>query len=415
MATKKVGVCVGLMGGALYEAGYPQTPAHRYWVNYFRAVDHSGYDFMRLAFDGSTAGTPGGIELTPGGPDGHVLPNYYREGVNSLLDGAPDDTWQVEAAVYDWRKDMMSEATNLANYIKGQVEQGGVSEYRLAAHSQGGIIARLVWGILNAQGKASYVPRIVTVCSPHYGCWQVASSLLSYSTQVIELAQSLGFVRAQVNVDFTARRREIASTCVNWPAFYQLMPQLGGPSDDGTDNRAALYDPKSWPSWVGVNTKLLGAALPFQQTLNTPAYTPPPETMFIIYSSQVQTSFGNQAPSAGAKLAGIKLGDEKYAGSGDGDGTVLTPDQWIFGYDRFQVGGWVHADAFRLAGQSQLLPWAMFQWQYGSRTAPPAFQAGVVQPSIRESPWWNLPFLNARTKPKIGGSILSPATIHLDP
>jgi pimeloyl-ACP methyl ester carboxylesterase len=357
MGKKRAALLVGLMGGSLYDTSGPQDDEHRQWVN-FSALAAEGLGSMRLGFDGESAGAPEGLELLPGGPDDRVLGGYYDDGVKDLRDNAPDDSWEVQALPYDWRKDEVLQAAIVANNIIAGVEQEGVESWTLCGHSQGGIISILAYANLAARGKASYIRRIVTICSPLYGLWCCPLTLAGVSPQLVQVARFQQFCRTPLIAKQDAPALFLAKLCANWPAFYQLFPSQLSRKPSDSDRFVYAYETQSYYKGNAVHGLWLGNALQFNVLLEDAIQSIPPSVLVSIASKGIETPWNSNINNY---VPGMKY-QGPYA---SGDGTVVYEDQFSALFDHFDVDGWVHSESWNLAGRSDLLSALAYRWQQG--------------------------------------------------
>ena len=392
MATKKVGLLVGLMGGSLYVKNPYIGQSPLFWVDVPNILTH-GFNPMTLASDGVSAHPTYGQELVAGGPDDRILGGYYEAAVVSLRRDAPDNSWDVVALPYDWRKSCLAQGQQVAGNIVNDVENNGVESYTLACHSQGGIIARVAWLTLKAQGKQQYIRRIVTVGTPHYGTWAVFASILGFSNQIKDFASYV--VRGMF-----PRPLPFGSTVGQWlgniaatfPSFWELFPQLNAPSASFDEQKSLPYNSRLYPLWLQFPILPFGGPQSFQATLNDPANIPPPDVMFCVWGSGVGTLYGVGTNKDGSFR-------DFFESNGDGDETVLAVDQYLADHDSFHVRGWKHSDMMKLAGLSGLLSWACYEWEHGGSGPPGSFAAGVTPSVSGQWPPWNAPFATIKGTP----------------
>jgi hypothetical protein len=146
---------------------------------------------------------------------------------------------------FDWRIPQFNEGFRLAQKIINECSPDAPCE--IVGHSQGGLIARLAYWQLKQQGKDSYVRRIITVGTPHYGLynpvflWAGRNDLPWY----ISLASYAGPKRLGVDWSGSLSQREIMAIAATWPAFYELLPTLDGGDSDKDPRRPLIYM-KNW-------------------------------------------------------------------------------------------------------------------------------------------------------------------------
>jgi pimeloyl-ACP methyl ester carboxylesterase len=385
MAEKRAALLVGLMGGSLYSTFGPNNVKHREWVQIPQLVA-TGIGVLRLGLDGESAGPPSGKELLPGGPDDSTLGGYYQDGVADLRENAPDDSWTVQALPYDWRKDELKQAANVAGAIIQGVEQEGVESWTLCGHSQGGIIAILAYTNLMAKGKASYIRRIVTVCSPLYGLWCCPLTLAGVSPQLAQMAGFRTYTRDLPPYDYTDSSRFCADLSANWPAFYQLFPSQFSRKPSDNDNFTAAYVTSSYFSENHIHGDWLLNAYQFNAALENAIQAIPPEVMVAITSKGVYTPWNSNVKR-------YVPGMTYEAPFTSGDGTVVYEDQFSPRFDHFDTNGWVHSEAWNLAGRSELLSALAYRWQRGQPLSD--FQLNFAPPPAPVIPWPNFAIIES--------------------
>lgn len=272
------------------------------------------------------------LKLAPGGilPDpyygrtcvkGAPLSDYYGAAIDRLANDLDSETWEVIPWGYDWRRDISGQAHVLAAYIIGQ--STALRPATIVAHSQGGLLARLVWYELMEKGQTGKLRRIVTVGTPHEGCYSpcIVFAGVDEAIDQIRRAESItaGLAAGITKINLTPLphdAEEIARMAATWPSMYQLMPLVTPESPDYDPDRAELFNPANWPPSQEISAKWLAyAAAAWRTILNDPKSRPPASTLIAV------AGIGNSTAYALDSVSGIGNTDGFFETS-EGDGRV---------------------------------------------------------------------------------------------
>lgn len=233
--------------------GWSRPPENRRIV----WIDEEGL----LGFDNrAVLRVPGpGFGRIEAGPAIHA---YYGGLVNRIRRDAPAD-WEVIPWGYDWRLSLLDAGARLVDAIKQYTDAPG--GHRILGHSAGGLVARAAWLQLAAAGGSNPITRIVTLGTPHHGCYSVpyAWTERDITLREVALQTALGQVRppvlvavagvvgtAQGLVDDQVRR--ILELMVTFPGFYDLLPDPAGTDDPDDAHRSITYSASTWRVCLGV-------------------------------------------------------------------------------------------------------------------------------------------------------------------
>ena len=396
-----VRVLVGLMGGSFYGPQFPSGQG-RYYVNYSIAAI-SGMGFMRLAADGVTPQGPDGVALTPGGGEGPQLDSYYKDGMAAMAAAAPDDTWDVQFFPYDWRQSNLLWAQKLANTIVAEVEGRFYQDFTLVGHSQGGVVARAAWAYLNQMGKASYIRRIVTLGTPHFGLNCAPLTIMGASPQLRELAERLAILGFPHTTTVLNQRRFLVDLARTFPAFYELFPQPQSRQQPPLKSMNDLLDQSLYYFSSTVRANWMEAIQSFATFMNTPANIPPPSVMVHIVSNNLPTPWQCYPQQNSTENAPV------YS-TVNGDGTVAFEDQSLPGYSLTVYNGVQHSALFNVAATDPVLE----DLVYSTSPPPPSSSTAIAYnpPPSPLKPWpdFALPFMNGQGPGSIKpGYVPSPA------
>jgi pimeloyl-ACP methyl ester carboxylesterase len=199
----------GLAGSQLSLVGLPPDQG-LVWVN---ALAMAQGAIARLQLD-PTGTMPGpiaaGSQLYAPQPD----PTYYMPLFRYLTKAG----YTVWAAGYDWRQSMELAAGLLLPRVNRFF---GDAPFAIVAHSMGGLVARLLYALLNTAGQAARVQRLICIGTPHFGSWATHQifwrAYLAY--KALQFAAGLAFPNG-----LTGSALVLDAVCATWPSFYEVMP-----------------------------------------------------------------------------------------------------------------------------------------------------------------------------------------------
>lgn len=390
MAKQKVYVLPGILGTSM-DNEQPVLP-NNLWVNPGRLA-LGQITVLKLA--------PGGIQPDPDEGDAcfptDVLQDYYGDAVDRLNEDLDDSKYDVIAWGYDWRRSLPVIATRLAGAIIGTTTPD--EPVTIVAHSQGGLIARMVWFVLKGQGKDNLCRRIVTIGTPHEGCYSPAY-VFAGEDEVISMIQLAESVTAGLFIVVGVPRPpglphsklEIANVAASWPALYQLLPLVNTATLAADPLRAAMYDASNWPDSQAISaTHLATAAGPWANTLNNPDSQPPTNVLIAVGSVGQGTAFRLDSVDAIGGTSAYSLNDQ-------GDGRVPISSAippWANGYI---LSNATHGDLMK----RQDVLGRLAQWVTADIPAPPivyphssipVMPGGQVGPIVQGPPFTRRPAL----------------------
>lgn len=200
----------GLLGSQLADVNTPSGLPTVYWIG-AGLLGNLGMSPLQLAADGFAPGPLAqGRMLSADDP----LPGCYR----SFTLFMESLGWNVLSLGYDWRHalNLSAQAVMFAALARFKSEP-----FWLIAHSQGGLVARLVWKLMQNQGRGWQVAGIVTIGTPHYGSWEIVRLWGRLPLLYAGLAAACGVYHGADPRDALAWIDAIVTT---WPGAYQLMP-----------------------------------------------------------------------------------------------------------------------------------------------------------------------------------------------
>lgn len=161
------------------------------------------------------------------------------------------------AVAYDWRFSILA---NTAKVAAAAIAAFGDNPFWLVAHSLGGLLALQTYSLLVAQGRGDQVSGVVTICTPHYGCFEIVRLFnrlpLTYKAIVIASGWA-DYVAGHPGPGY------IDATLATWPGVYELLPfAASGPLFEADPAQAAalygLFTYKDGNPFL--ETSLFGAA-----------------------------------------------------------------------------------------------------------------------------------------------------------
>lgn len=300
----------GILGSVL---GYVQKNGRfkRVWYDQLYILSHGPGD-MQLAPNGSDPGP-----LNSVGPlsASHEVPDWgpYRVLVQSLqAQGFDPDFWG-----YDWRLSIRTNAIRFADYL---VSTYAGQDFRVIAHSMGGLVSRMAFPLVHAAGIGGRWKRTVYVGTPQYGSHQAAQYLAKpdqtlpmYGKLMVYLAGPVFIFVVNKTVEWY--NDQARQTVVSWPSLYELLPSISGIWQGVLPNDVKLYDKatyadqnvnvsQTWLDWSKGTRTLIDATL-----------TQPRTVEVSVIADKTDTPDGLKRPN--------KVGDADAYTYGSGDGAVV--------------------------------------------------------------------------------------------
>jgi Lecithin:cholesterol acyltransferase len=180
---------------------------------------------------------------------------------------------------YDWRKDVIGSANQLASKIASCVS-GGSTSITLVCHSMGNLLARMILesGDYSSKSWFNKITRYVGICGPHFG----VPRILDYA---LGLKDWLGISPSNM---------KIVSANPKYPGCYQCLPFVGKQAlwdvHSGTPVAKDFYTP-AVASAFDLNLQNINAAKNLQSKLNF-SNKPPGAQYFLIAGSDLTTDEG---------------------------------------------------------------------------------------------------------------------------
>lgn len=300
----------GLLGSNL---GYPVPPDENYhpvWLD-LPAVLEGQMKYLQLAADGVSPGPIAlGIEC---GPNGIFVPAYGALDLFMRLQG-----WAVLAWGYDWRKSVLTEAPKVAEGIYAKF---GTQPIWIVAHSQGGLLARAVYGEMVAAGRGGQLAGMVTICTPQFGSFEIVRlfNRMPFTYRLLVLATGW-----KDWLDGTPGPPYLDAVLASHPGLYELLPFAGaGPLFDlNPAQAAALYTTASYASGNPfLDANLFVQAEAVQTTLQA---SPPAGVMTQIIGTGFRTAYSLSS-------AALPNKDDGYLYTLEGDGIVTVEEATLPG------------------------------------------------------------------------------------
>jgi pimeloyl-ACP methyl ester carboxylesterase len=176
---------------------------------------------------------------------------------------------------YDWRRDNLTSAAELAAVCRGHIAMDSEVEFNFIAHSMGGIVVRLM--LLDNPSIARRSRAFIQIGSPIKGSARAFITL----REKLELHPMLDAVCRLISDDLTKLR--LMQQIQSFPSVYQLLP----PSeiqilrrDDGTP--VSVFDDRTW---LPARRDLLARAIEVHGLLATPLAV----RTFAVYSGARKT------------------------------------------------------------------------------------------------------------------------------
>ena len=295
----------GLLGSNLgYNTG-PNGSYHPVWLDLFSILTGQ-MATLQLAADGIHPGPLAeGIVVQP---NGIFAPAY--EPLAAVMVGFG---WNVLRWGFDWRKSVLTQAGPAWSAIR---QFYGTQPFWIVAHSQGGLLARAIYGQMVQSGADSQLAGIVTICTPQFGSFEIVRLFNRMPLTYRALVLATGWQDWQNGTPGPAYLDAILATC---GGFYELLPfRAAGPlwSADPTQ-AAALYQLNTYQSGNPFLDPNQFAAAEVSQTILIP----------LLPAGRLTTILGRGYRTA-YSLSGAALpnADEGYLYTQEGDGQVTVAE-----------------------------------------------------------------------------------------
>lgn len=302
-------------------------PTRRLWVSY-PPILSGDIDKLQLAADGQGQVVPAGGVIEP---DGLVEEYYEPLGRRLVADG-----WSAFEIGYDWRKSYLYLGNVLYDKI---VEVIGTADYRIVAHSGGGLLARMAWRRAAQLGTTSRIKRMVNLAVPHWGTYSAVMNFAGISDlyRTLSWATSLG-AGFRIGGSFSVGGRSdfLDRIIGSWPQLYELLPQVREPDTIDPDRRL-LFNKVNWgSSYPRVRADLLANASDVHLALVS--LKPPDDILVDVVGRGIST-----AAALRVGLSGIGQPNGYFYADGDG---VVTRAAGQYGGRAAELFS-LHADIIR--------------------------------------------------------------------
>jgi pimeloyl-ACP methyl ester carboxylesterase len=264
---------------------------------------------------------------------------------------------------WDWRLNLFDTADKLAKFIP-QVTKG--QDFRVVAHSAGGILARLAYAEYGDGKAAPDWKKTVFIGTPHGGTYTAAASLGGYWNQFgwfFTLATLCGLLPRATLPNLILQGSPIdrlLNVVASWPSIYQLMPTNEPPWQGSDPNVKYLYRLSTWVAQnKHVQQKWIDSAEALQAQLEQLQAQPHAPGVDVI---------GTGTPTLSAITDSNDLGSEDgYDRSLDGDGVVTISRAFLAGNGRVYING-VHAQLPADSAVQSILPRLLGDETFGVST-----------------------------------------------
>lgn len=300
---KNLVIVIPGFAGTLLHAKQITGLYQRTWLGYY-SVTRNGLDPLAFA-PGSTA--PAG-RFPPSEPEA-VWDTYYDPLMKRLRAELDPNQWIVGGYPYDWR---ISPTGSGAQLMQNLVANAGRYETAtLVAHSMGGLVARAAWKYLKFDGKENLVRRIITIGTPHRGCYNPTKVFDGTDSSLNQINQALNLI--YLGLYPKSRLIEVIAT---WPGFYALLPFLDADRLRNDPRAADLYQAANWPGVEGVQQFWLEfTKVSVHRFFADPETVPPPRVLTTVSGLNQLTRFA-------VKPTGSFLDPNSYYYTDQGDGVV---------------------------------------------------------------------------------------------
>jgi hypothetical protein len=279
---KKLAVFFPGLGGSQLDQSFPVLGKVPYWID-FGKLFLLGPGPLTLADDGVSPQPGIGSTLDAGG----VVLNYYT-GLFRLLQ---ENDYTTQVMGFDWRKSLLDPI----QFLAGSMETAAIGFDSITAigHSQGGLVARLLWGACSPEVRSKWTHTIY-LGTPFGGSYTPAAAFMKagpFFSQAVAIANlRRGILTGGICAVFDAVTRydQIYSIMVTWPGLYELLPFTKGPYATIDPHAPSLFIQATYgPGIVLPEQKWLDAAENTQTQLVNLAAHPPRET--VVISTGIET------------------------------------------------------------------------------------------------------------------------------
>ena len=323
MARKTVIVLPGGMGSEIREASDPANKL--IWVN-LDALKKGDVRKMEVDIQVPVNPAGAGVACVAGSP----LHDYYDEPLAQLQLQLSKEGWDVNGFGYDWRMSNFTEAQKVVDRIKANhIDEGPVV---IVGHSQGGLVARAVWALMNATPSTNPIKRIICVGTPNGGLFNPLV-MWGGSNLTRTLICTLSTVYAFMSHRFLSANtpKEIVNVSAGWRSLYEMMPWRTSPNSDQNANLAGLYDPGIYIRGNKLDRDLMRIAKDTWHPLfDSEAYIPPGGKLVCIAGRGRPT-----IESVGAYLKNDV--DTVLLHMEDGDDSVTPTSAWMATSNNYSV------------------------------------------------------------------------------
>jgi pimeloyl-ACP methyl ester carboxylesterase len=349
---------------------------------------------LRLAANGIDPGPPDGRHITALGP----LPDYYALPLTRLSQLLIQNGYTLNSYGYDWRVDARRSGQFLAADI--MLDETAEDPCTIVGHSFGGLVARFAWQRLVGAGQTGLVRRIITLGTPHWGCYASVDLFQGGSeqlTQIVNLNYAPGLAGLGISPpsgNRTWHYSDLVALACTFPSFYNVMPSLLAPHQESDPNRAKLFS-GPWPASIPVQiADLQDMVNVFQPALAGADTMPPPWVLTTVAGVGMPTPDRLDYPSALGQLDSVNRFNV-------GDGYVPPSSALLAGSAQYTLNV-AHED---LPG-STIESGQLVQWILDPRGPPSPAPPAVVVPG---------PLVQSLAGPPSPVRILVSAPIPRDP
>lgn len=355
----------GFMGSKLKFVNRPAVTSQTLWLDKAN-LSVFGFRAFELDATGLNPAKPWGADLFAEGLLDIYLPLAKR------LQQLYSRDYDVSYVSYDWRLSLELEGRALANAIARRATRDNPA--RLVCHSMGGLLARYAYRILVQRGQQDLIARIVTLATPHYGCWNTAEvwglwdetqADLAFISNIMSKKVLLWLIAAPVINH--ANKVQVANIASTFPSVYQCLTFIG-PLQDRFDPLArAGYVVGNYNSEVKIDGALLAAArVSFQGAMLDPLTAVPQAKMKAVAAIKPQEGATVNTTIQRLDRRDFLNTTEAYLFGEDGDGVVPL---WsaVSVYEDFYVAKATHD----LIVQSPVVFEKIDEWLFPRTPAPP--------------------------------------------
>ncbi len=293
----------GLLGSNLSYSPPFGGPLQTVWIDP-TAVFQGQLQYLQLAADGLSPGP-----LCQGravAPTGILRPAYGELSAVMQAFG-----WKVLEIAFDWRKSVLVAAADALPIIQAYF---GPAPFWLVAHSQGGLVSRAIYRLMQQSGLDAQLAGLLTLCTPHFGSFAIVR-LFFHLPPLYRLL--IHAIRWAAWIAGTPGPAYLDGVLASMPALYELLPfAASGPLFSADPNQAAaLYQT---PTYFGGNPYLTEALFTRAKTTQAilSGFLPAGRTHEIVGTNK-QTAYSLPDQSKGTSNSGYL-----YTQLGDGVVTV---------------------------------------------------------------------------------------------